>query len=66
MVFFSDSLRYTGKNLTKAHEHIKITDAMFAEFRMCMEQTLKEMGANQLLIGDMSKVIEHFKKAIVR
>jgi hypothetical protein len=39
---------------------------MFAEFKACMEAALREMPINQMVIKDVSMVIEHFKKEIVR
>jgi len=57
--------RYKGKKLKDAHAHIRITDAMFNEFRGCFEATFKEMNMNPLIIKEVAAVIDHFRKEVV-
>lgn len=56
---------YKGKKLSEAHSNIGITDAMYKEFKGCMENALKEMNMNPQTIKDILISFDHFKKEIV-
>lgn len=48
-----------------AHAGLKINDPLFSIFKDCVVQSFREIGIDNITLGEIDKLIESFRKVIV-
>ncbi len=56
---------YKGKDMRKAHEHLKLNDKHFDLVLGHLAATLSELGASEQQIGSAAKIVESVRKDVL-